>query len=86
MFKNFKTAFLGEYIFDKEKEKLKGKVSGKIADGSSAEKAIAAAYVAYITEQENLRLSQDQLEDLIEKISKSLKRAKSNAKKFNSAD
>ena len=83
-FEKLFTAVLGNNISEKEIGKV-GKNSETLHFGkaTTAESALAGAYVSYLSSQ-GVRLTQDQISDLSNKIESSLKRYKNKAKNFNS--
>ncbi len=75
MFENYKTVIISNYILDKDKKKLKGIQNGIIVDETTVERALAAAYVSYLYTQD-VPLGQNEAENLIDRIAKSLRNFK----------
>ena len=74
------TAIIGNNISDKEIKKIGQNNDYAVwSRSNSAEKALAGAYVAYLSSQ-GVNLSQDQFDALSEKIESSLKRYKKKVK------
>ena len=72
------TAIVTDQMKDKQKTLPVGTEPSRT---SSPEASTAAAYVRFICKYENLTLSPDQQQDLIDNLERSMRRAKNKAKK-----